>query len=154
MHRQAEAAWEYVSEILASVLLFFTLSQLIGLEVQREWLIHKKIDLANLLIVAAAATAITFGGFFAVLTTEFGLRLRQAGEAKAYASAFGFPLLLFVTTLALLTLGPTENRRNFDYLLIFLLIYCSLNLLTMIRNVIGLTKLWQDVDRARKNGGL
>ncbi|QHS52384.1 hypothetical protein [Edaphobacter sp. 12200R-103] len=154
MDRKIEGIWEYGGEILASVLLLVALNQLIGLEVLRDWLVHKKADLANMLIIAATATAITCSGFFAMLATEFGLQLRQAGEAKAYATAFVFPLMLFATTFALLTLGPIENTQKFDDLLVFLLIYSSLNLLTMIKNVIGLTTLWQDVDRARKNGGL
>ena len=152
MRKQFEAIWEYVVEIILSTAILDLLNQLKGTEVLRGWLVHKRTDLINLLVVAAAATAVTFGAFFAVLTTEFGLRLRQFGEAKAYSTALGYPLLLFVVTLALLTLGPAGEGTKYDDFLIFLLIYSAVNLFTMIKNVIGLVSLWQDVDRARKTG--
>ena len=116
------------------------------------WLAHQQANLTNLLIVGAAATAITFGAFIAILTTEFGMALRRAGEAESYIVAFAFPLLLFVATLALVTLGSAEWGPIYLESCIFLLLYCTLNLITMVKNVIDLGGLWQDFDRARKDG--
>lgn len=152
MNRRVEHAWEYLGEVGASCLLLIALNRLIGIREMTAWLYRQQSPLANLLIVAAAATAITFGAFFAVLTTDFGLALRRVGEAKQYATAIGYPLILFALTLSLLSLRNSGWGWFYSQLVLFFLIYSALNLVTMIKNVIGLVELWQDADRARKDG--
>jgi hypothetical protein len=152
MNRRLEHVWEYLGEAVASALLLVASNQFVGLQRMTVWLAHQQSSLVNLLIVSAAATGITFGAFIAVLTTEFGLALRRTGEAKGYVTALGFPLLLFVSTLGVITLGNSELGWLYNQVAIFLLIYSGLNLVTTVRNVIKLVGLWQDVDRARHDG--
>lgn len=152
MNKRAEHAWEYLGEIVASCFLLIALNRLIRIGEMAAWLVRQQSPLANLLVVAAAATAITFAAFFAVLTTDFGLALRRAGEAKEYVTAFGYPLLLFVATLGLLSLGNSNWGSFYTELVVFFLIYSALNFVSMVKNVIDLAGLWQDVDRARKDG--
>jgi hypothetical protein len=152
VNRQLESVWAYLGELIAAALLLVALNLLIGVRGMVVWLAHQQTNLTSLLIVGAAATAITFGAFFAILTTEFGMAMRRAKEAKAYIVAFALPLLLFVATLALVTLGNSDWGSLYTECCIFLLLYSTLNLITMVKNVIDLGGLWQDFDRARKDG--
>ena len=152
MTRRLESVWAYLSEVVAAALLLVALNRLVGVRSMATWLAHQQANLTNLLIVGAAATAITFGAFIVILTTEFGLAVRRVGEAKSYIVAFAFPLLLFAATLALVTLGSSGWGSIYTESCIFLLLYSTLNLITMVKNVIDLGGLWQDFDRARKDG--
>lgn len=153
-HKRFLICWAYAGELLLSLLLLVALNLVIGSENVRNWIVKQSAPLGNLLLVGTAATGLTFGGFVAVLTTDFGKELRRAGRATIYVVALAWPLLLFVLTMALLTLAtPASGLASiYTYLVPFLLIYSALNFVTMVKNVVGLVGLWQDVDRARFDG--
>jgi len=151
MNRKVESVWIYLVEVVAAAFLLFALNLLCGKQQLFDWKDHHQAELTNLLLGSVAATGITFAAFFAVLTTDFGLVLRRAGEAKFYSVAFGFPLLLFFMTFVGLTFGNSEWGWVYNELIVFLLIYSGINIVTMVKNVTGLVGLWQDVDRARRD---
>jgi hypothetical protein len=152
MAKLLELLWAYIGEPIAAALLLLLFNLLVGPQVMLVWLGHQQTNLTTLLIVGAAAAGVIFAAFFAVLTTDFGARLRRVGEAKAYIIAFAFPLSLFVVTLGLVTLGNLAWGSLYMQVCVFLLLYSTINLITMLRNIIGLGGLWQDFDRARNAG--
>jgi len=152
MTRKVESVWIYLGELLAAFLLLVGFNLLIGEEKMSGWLALRAAGLTNLLLFGAAATAVPFGAFFAILATDFGAAMRRARAAKDYVVAFAFPLLLFATTLALVSLGSTAWGSLYVECCVFLLTYSAINLFTMVKNVVDLVGLWQDYERARKEG--
>lgn len=152
MAKRLELWWAYAGELILSLLLLIALNLLLSLDVMTSWLARSQASLVNLLGVCASATGIAFGAYFALLATDFGLRLRRAGEARTYTVALGLPLIVFSTTLALVSLGSATWGVLYDETVLFLLLYSSINLITMVKNVVDLVGMWQDADRARNDG--
>ena len=153
MQKRFLVAWAYLVELLLSVLLLTLFDLLGGVEPTGAWVGRQVSPLGNLLLTGIAVGAAVFAGFVAVLTTEFGQALRRAGKAKMYAMAFGWPLLLFAITIGILMLrSPSGWGLAYSQTVILFLIYCSVNFFTMVKNVIDFIGLWQDVERARKDG--
>lgn len=149
MTRRLESIWAYLGELIVAALLLLALNLLLDTQDLSVWLTQQRASLTTILTTGVASSAIAFGAFFAILTTDFGSKLRLVGEAKAYVIAFAFPLLLFVVSLAVVTLGSSNWGTLYTQLCIFLLLYAALNFITMIKNAIDLAGLWQDVDEAR-----
>lgn len=152
MAKRLEFAWAYIVELIASALSLMLVNLLTGPQGMLAWFGHQQANLTNLLIVGATTTGVIFAAFFAVLATDFGARLRRKGEAKAYVIAFAFPLSLFVLTLGLVTLGNLAWGTVYTEACAFLLLYSTINLITMLKNIVDLGGLWQDFDRARNTG--
>lgn len=152
MAKRLESTWAYLVEILAAGFLLVALDMLVGVHQLALWLGHQQANLTLLLTIGAAATALTFGAFITLLTTDFGAAIRKFRVAKLYTVAFAFPLLLFVATVALVAIGNGGWGALYEEICIFLLIYSTINFITMVKNVIDLVGLWQDFDNAKKYG--
>ena len=149
---QLLTTWAYAGEFIAAALLSMALFLLIGPPVVSGWVFARKQDLMVLTITAAGVSGVIFAAFFAVLSSEFGKKLRLKNVATLYATAFAFPLLVFLGASA--SMGAVSKGTDTILLKIatFMLVYSLLNCYTMVKNVIGLVKLWQNVDRARQFG--
>ena len=92
-----------------------------------------------------ALEGVIIAAYFAILTTEFGKKLRSFKVAHEYAVAFTFPLLIFL--LALLSVISSSSGSN-KYLLgstFVLIVYSLLNCYTMLKNLLDMVRLWQDI---------
>ena len=137
--------WAYAVEIIAAGLLCEILRRIVGVDRVHGWQIEKRSDLLVSIGIAVAVNAAIFAAYFALLSTDFGKRLRAHKAAAEYATAFAYPMFLFfVTAIVLEWLGVTAGPV-LSCAITFLLCYSCVNCVTMIRNVIGLVRLWQDV---------
>jgi hypothetical protein len=89
-----------------------------------------------------------FAAFIAVLCTEFGTKLRLKGEAVPHVVAFGAPVLIFLLTFLALIFIAKGVPWWYLRIISILLIYSCLNCFTVIKNMIGVISLWQDIDRS------
>jgi hypothetical protein len=147
-----EKARPYAVEALASALVLAVMLLGFGPRKVMLWVLAKKTDLTVFAGIAAAISGAIFAAYFGVLSTDFGKRLRLAHAASEYAAAFAFPLLVFLTEAFILTSISNENQWALLVSAGFMLVYSLLNCYTMIKNVIDLVKVWQDVENARATG--
>ena len=112
------------------------------------WIFEKRVDLG-----IASGIAMDWSGtlhpFIAVLCTEFGTKLRLKGEAVPYVVAFGAPVLIFLLTFLVLIFIAKGVPWWYLRITSILLIYSCLNCFTVIKNMIGVISLWQDIDRSQ-----
>jgi len=139
--------WEYAGEVLLGGLITFLLFRFLGEGRIREALCNLRPDLLVGVGVLLGISAGVWAGLLAILATDFGKWLRQMGEALAYTTALAAPI--FISTLAFLTImfEACSKNRYARYLSTFVLVYSLINLVTMIRNIIGLVGLWQLKDQ-------
>jgi len=103
-------------------------------------------------IAASAVSVCLFAAFIAVLCTDFGRRLRLHGVAKAYSVAFAFPILIFLVTFSLLSSVVPGSNIWFSSAVGYFVVYSGLNSYTIIKNLIDIIRVWEDVDKARTFG--
>lgn len=139
--------WAYAVEPVGAALICTIIWLTIGAEEVRVWQLEKKADILAAIAIAAGVSAAIFAAYFALLSTDFGRKIRMQGAAAEYASAFAFPMILFLISAGALEFLRPNPNLTFSRFVTFLLCYCFVNCVTMIRNVIGLVRLWQDVDR-------
>ena len=148
--------WEkirpYAVELLAALLLCAILFMCFRTNQVLAWLLRRKSDALVLAGIAAGTSGIIFGAYFNVLSTDFGRRLRLANAAVEYAIAFAVPLVGFFATVVALIVLSERSDGVLVKALIFLLVYSCINCYTMVRNVIDLVGVWQDVEKARHSG--
>lgn len=114
--------------------------------------VRQKSGSANVAVGAIGVSAAVFAAYFAVLATEFGRELRVHGVAK-YAAAFAFPLVPFAATIAALEMFTKDSGPGLSQAITFLTCYSGLNCITMVRNVLGIVRLWQEVERSNQKDG-
>ena len=141
--------WEYGGEVVAALLIYFLLRESFGVEQISAFCVSKHSEGAILIGLILAACIAICAVFWGLLNTEFGKEIRIRGEAAAYSRAFAFPILISLVNLVLLlTLDAT---RLTTHLLIIVSIYNLLTFVTMIFNMQGLVRLWQDWERSRND---
>lgn len=143
---QLERVWTYAVEVVASGLVCLLLLIRIGGAAITKWQITKRSDLLILAGIAMGASAAVFAAYFGILPTEFGKRLRLHKAAAEYSAAFAFPMLLLAGTMVALAFLDDESGIAYSIFVMFLLCYSILNFMTMVRNVVGLVRLWQDIE--------
>lgn len=142
---RATKVWTYAVEVVAASLICVLLWLTAGADRMRQWQIEKKSDLLVSIGIAVGVSAAIFAAYFGLLSTNFGRRLRKHNAAAEYATAFAYPMLLLVLAAVVLECLGTDAGPTLSRAATFLLIYSCVNCVTMIRNVIGLVRLWQDV---------
>ncbi|HEY4932579.1 MAG TPA: hypothetical protein VII23_13505 [Terriglobales bacterium] len=140
--------WEYAGELIAAILIYVALRVRYGPESISQFFTNKRSDEAILIGIVFAACIAVGAVFWQLLSSDFGAWLRIKGEAAAYSRAFAFPIILsFITLVVLLIFGAKAEGSHFATILV---IYNLLNFLTMIFNLHGFVRLWQDWDLERK----
>jgi hypothetical protein len=147
MPRTLTKIWTYAVEAVSAALFSAVFWLTIGVEKIRAWQVDKKPDLLVSVGIAIAASATIFAAYFALLSTDFGRKLRMHGVAAEYTAAFAFPMILFMISAGTFEFVDDNPGRTFSRFVTFLLCYSCVNCLTMVRNVIELVRLWQDIDR-------
>jgi hypothetical protein len=117
----------------------------LGEQAISSWQIEKRTDLLAFTGVATAVSAAVFAAYFAVLSTAFGKELRIRRVAVEYATAFAFPMCLLAVTSASLEFLSKESGPTLSHAVTFLLCYSCVNCVTMVKNVLGIVRLWQEV---------
>lgn len=145
-----EKIWSYAAELIAAALICVFIWILLGGEQIAVWQIDKKVELLAFMGVTASISGAIFAAYFAVLSTELGQMLRTKGIAVEYVSAFAFPLLLFLATAAMLTFISKDSGKAFSWIITYLLCYSCINCVTTIKNVLGIVRLWQDVEVSKQ----
>ncbi len=139
--------WEYAGEIILAILVYFLLRLIYGPTEFAQFYADRHSDEAVTVGVVLAVCVAICGGFWGLLTTEFGKWLRTTNNATAYSRAFVFPVLLSLINLTLLVIvGADKAAADFATIL---LLYNLINVLTMLFNLHGLVKLWQDWENSR-----
>jgi len=110
----------------------------------------RKEDLLFTVKLLAEVCGLFFAAYVAVLCTEFGRKLRKAGAAVEYLVAFLIPFAAFAVCACCLHSVSNEVPGKSAAITLFLLIYCALNCYSMPKNLVGITKIWQDLDRVRR----
>ena len=139
--------WGYMVEAVLSALIWFLVQQICGPQAIARFLYARKADLFFTVGLAAATCGLFFGAFVAFMCTDFGRRIRRAGAAVEYLAGFLSPFLAFAVTTACLHFVSSPLPGKSHALALLLLIYCAINCITMPRNLIGVTRLWQDVEK-------
>ena len=101
------------------------------------------VGLGVLLAINAAVWAV----LLAILSTDFGKWLRKRGEALAYTTALAAPIFISSFAFLVVMFEACSKTRFAPYLATFVLVYALINLVTMVRNVVGLVGLWQLMDQ-------
>ena len=140
--------WAYAVETVCAIVLCAIIWLTIGADEVAAWQIQKRPDLLVSIGIGAAVSGTIFAAYFALLSTEFGRKLRVHGVAVEYAAAFAFPMALLVMVAGTLEFSDKNTNLLLSRFITFLLCYSCVNCVTMIKNVIGLVHLWQDVDRS------
>jgi hypothetical protein len=154
MLAQLSTVWEYAGEIVAAILIHLALVLFFGVNQVSGWVFEKRVDLGIAAGIAIGLGVALFAAFIAVLCTEFGTKLRMKGEAVPYVVAFGAPILIFLLTFLSLIFVAKDVRSWYLRITSILLIYSCLNCFTVVKNMIGVISLWQDVDRSQNPGEL
>jgi membrane protein YdbS with pleckstrin-like domain len=146
------AVWEYLSEAVASLLLY--LIALMRLTPHRiaKWLFESHSDIGGMIAGALALTGFAFAAFIAILVTDLGTKLRKFGQAKAYTIAFAVPPIANVSSLVALIFVRDANSIKAASFALLLIIYSVISTLTMLKNFIGVIGMWEARDRARSTG--
>jgi hypothetical protein len=148
-HRFSEqhtVLWGYATEIVASLLIFYLVEFVWGNVAIAHFLFSRKADLFFTVGLAAAICGLFFAAFIAFMCTDFGKKLRQTGAAVEYVTGFITPFLAFAFTAGCLHFLSDDKPKISTIIVMLLLIYCAINCFTMPKNLIGLTKLWQDTE--------
>lgn len=137
------AVWEYLGELILALLLAVLTFVLAGVPIvaQRTCALRGDLMLAVGGVLSLSATV--WVGFFALLVSKFGSWLRSRGQASAYAKALATPILADLIGFILLLLLTCPPSTVMIRLVLFVLFYDLINVVTMIRNVIGLISLWE-----------
>jgi hypothetical protein len=146
------AIWEYAVEVIASALVFVLILVIFGFDAPAHWVYAHRSDLSIAMSVVAGIGGAILAAFVGILGTDFGAKLRISGEAKAYTAAFGFPILGFLIALVSLLFISQDQDGWALRIASLLLIYSLINCYTMIKNILGLVGVWQQIDRARRLG--
>jgi hypothetical protein len=147
-----EKVWAYAVEVIAAGLVCLFLLIWLGEQAIAKWQVEKRTDLLTFVGAAAAASAAVFAAYFGILSTDFGRKLRIHGVAAEYASAFAFPLIMLTIAAATLEFLTKDSGVALSDTVTFLLCYSCLNCITMVRNVLGVVRLWQEVERVNGKG--
>jgi len=142
-----EKVWVYAVEVIAAGLICLLLWLWLGEQAIAKWQVEKRTDLLVFTGVALGLSAAVFAAFFGILATDFGKKLRIRGVAVEYASAFAFPLILLIMTAATLEFLANDSGSALSRAVTFALCYSCLNCVTMVRNVLGVVRLWQELER-------
>ena len=144
------SVWEYLGEAvltcLLSVLVFLVVSQ----NILRVRLCSLRGDLMLIVGIALGLSATVWVGFFALLGSEFGAWLRKKSESSPYAVALASPILADLLGLLVLLFAGCSASFFLLCSTVFILIYDLMNVVTMIRNVIGLIVLWETFEETRR----
>lgn len=139
------SVWEYAGEVIAAGLVYVLLRIWFGSASISKFYADKQSAGAILVGIILASCIAVWVAFGALLSSEFGKWLRTTGNATVYSRAFAFPILVSLATLALLlTLSADTTAAHFVTIMV---IYNLLNFITMIFNLHGLYRLWQEKDR-------
>ncbi len=144
------AIWEYLGEWvlvgLVTALLFFVF----GTDIVRKGLCDRRSDLMLSLGIAVGVTAAIWGVFFAVLATEFGAWLRKRDQASSYSRGLATPIFASLAAFAVLLFTPSSPSKPLVVADTVLLLYAAVNLVTLVRNVNGLVRLWQTWEQTQR----
>ncbi len=147
-----EKIWTYLSELILSSLVCVLLWITSGPSVIGAMIFEKRVELIALTGGAATLAGVVFAAYIALLQTDFGKRIRLQGASLEYAHAIAFPFLLLFLTTVVLSLWGNRTSISQSRAMTFVLVYCGVNFVTMIRNVLGLVKLWECLERAGATG--
>lgn len=139
--------WGYIVEVVASLLLFYGVEHYWGRPHVAHFLFVRKVDLFFTVGLAAAICGLFFAAFVAFMCTDFGKRLRQVGAAVEYLTGFLVPFLALAAAAACLHFVSTDAPSKSSDVSLLLLIYSAINCVTMPKNLIGITRLWQEIDQ-------
>ena len=144
---QYTLAWGYAVELIAVAFLWILIELRVGFIETAKFLYLKKADIFVFVAIAAGVCGVFFAAFIAAMCVEFGKELRKAGAANEYFVALTIPFLALGAAFAALYLVESAAPAFSAELALFFLIYATINCITMVRNVYGLYKLWQDLEQ-------
>jgi hypothetical protein len=143
--------WGYSVEVILSTLIWIIIERVWGQPSIASFIFARKADIFFTVGSAAATCGLFFAAFVAFMCTDFGRKMRRAGAAVEYLVGFIMPFIAFAITIACLHFVSSSSTSKSSGLSLFLLIYCAINCITMLKNFIGITRIWQDIDRLKYN---
>ncbi len=110
-------------------------------------------------LAAIGVSTAVWLGFLAMLAVPFGKELRRRRAAAIYSSALAFPIFVFlILVIVLMFLPDAKEKRQWqawDLLMpqiaCLLTLYAVINSITIVRNVLGLVRLWEDWEHLSEN---
>jgi len=141
--------WGYSVEIIASILIWLLIRQALGAVTIAHFMLSRKTDFFFTIGLAAAICGLFFAAFVTFMCTDFGKRFRKAGAAVDYLIGFLTPFLAFAAVAGTLHFLSNESPLFLGDLILILLIYSAINCITMAKNLIGIARIWQEIDQVR-----
>jgi hypothetical protein len=139
--------WGYGVEIFASLPLCWLIEHYAGRRAVAHFIYVRKADIFFTVGLAATICGLFFAAFVSFMCTDFGKRLRQAGAAVEYLAAFLIPFLALAAAAACLHFVSSDAPTLLADASLLVLVYSAINCITMPKNLIAVTRLWQDLDR-------
>jgi hypothetical protein len=143
--------WAYAVEIVATILVYIALVTWVGTIAIASYVNRTLGDWKTGLGIAFGAAIALWAAFFALLATDFGHELKKRGSATMYSAAIVFSMLVFLGTFLFLIALPRDFSSATAQLVALVLIYATINCFTMVLNLHGLLRLWQDWVRFRSS---
>jgi len=150
--RWRRSVWEYLGELVLSVLSTWLVLRFFDAAAVQERLCVLRPDLLLAVGIGLAAAVAVWAIFAGILAGDFGVWLREKGEASAYSRALATPIFAYLLILVFLLFAGCPKAPLSTNFAVLLLLYALINFVTMIRNVNGLVLLWQDWQQARAKG--
>jgi hypothetical protein len=147
LRRVSFVFWEYAVEILLAGLISALAIKLLELSAIRSALHEYREELSLSLLAVFGASAAIWAAFLAVLGTDFGKKLRMHGQATAYSVGLAFPMFTSIVASLVVPLHTTQSTGFRTAIALYMLTYASITFLNLVRNVIGLIRLWQEWER-------
>jgi len=145
------SAWEYLGEIVLACLLTVLGFLIVGQNDLQARLCSLRGDLMIIVGIALGISATVWVGFFALLASEFGGWLRKRNETSPYAVALASPIFVDLLGFLVLLFAGCSASSLLVRSTVIVLIYDLINVVTMIRNVIGLIALWETFEQSRRS---
>jgi hypothetical protein len=98
-------------------------------------------------VLLGAGFGLLIAVFVNVLFTDFGEYLQARGSGATYVWAFATPVLIFLSTIALLIVAGWAKRWEFAHVAFVLLVYSVVNGITMTKNTVELAILYMTFRR-------
>ena len=145
------SAWEYLGEIVLASLLTVLVFIVVAQNDLQARLCCIRGDLMLIVGIALGISATVWVGFFALLASEFGAWLRKRNATSPYAVGLASPIFADLLGFLVLLFAGCSASSLLLRSTVFVLIYDLINVVTMIRNVIGLIVLWETFEQSRRS---
>ena len=142
MNMRLSVIWAYAKEPLLVGLVMGILLAIAGSPPIEDFVEKTGSQWANFTGLLFAASVAVWISYVNITASAFGEYLRTKGALLVYSNAFASALVIFFVSTAILIISTAFKSSIIADAAMFMLIYSTVNLMTMVRNGSGLVRMY------------